>query len=109
MTETDSLLQFEQLISNHDFVLAYFSHDSCNVCHVLLPKIKELIQNDFPNIKLIHCNTERAAKVAAQNSIFTVPSILIFINGKESYRFSRNISLSEFSQTIARPYHLIFD
>lgn len=101
--------EFQKSTSENQFVVAYFSHNKCQVCHALLPKIKHLIKSEFPNIKLIYCDTEKTSEIAAQNCIFTAPSILIFMEGKESYRFSRNISIAELSKTISRPYQMIFD
>ena len=109
METISSLDEFQKLYTENKITLAYFSHESCQVCHVLLPKVKRLLEVNFSKAKLIYCNTEKTAEVAAQNRIFTVPSILIFVDGKESYRLSRNISIPVLSQTISRPYQMMFD
>lgn len=104
-TEAD----FQQEISENDFVLVYFSHEQCNVCKVLKPKISELITSDFPNIKLVYTDTVKSPFLAGQNSVFAVPTLIIFISGKEYSRFSRNIGLYELERTLERPYKMIFD
>lgn len=109
MNVINSLDKFQKSTSENRFVIVYFSHDTCQVCHALLPKIKSLINTEFPHIEFAYCHTEKTAEVAAQNRIFAVPSILIFIDSKESYRFSRNISVQELSRTISRPYEMMFD
>lgn len=109
MNVINSLSEFLKSTSENQFAIVYFSHDKCQVCHVLLPKIKSVINTEFPHVEFFYCHTEKTAEVAAQNRIFTVPSILIFIEGKESYRFSRNISIQELSKTISRPYGIMFD
>jgi len=104
-----SIEEFNQIIKTNASALIYFSHEKCNVCKVLKPKVQNLLQEDYPNIKMFYADTELYPKVAAQNSIFTVPTILIFFDGKEFLRKSRNIGIAELSKAIDRPYNLIFD
>lgn len=97
-----------ELTSSSDAILLYFSHEQCNVCKVLLPKIKELVSNNFPKLELKYINTVEQAEIAAHFQVFTVPTVLIFFEGKEYYRFSRNIGLSQLEEAINRPYQLLF-
>ena len=108
MQNIGSITDFEQLVQTTDMVLAYFSHDSCSVCKVLLPKVKALLKRDFPEVKMAYCNIEQVPEASAQNSVFTAPTLLIFVQGKEYMRYSRNIGLDQLSQTIARPYEMLF-
>ncbi len=48
MKTVRSFIDYEKL-KNNKAVIFYFSHDECNVCKVLLPKIENLIHSDFPN------------------------------------------------------------
>jgi len=49
-----------------------------------------------------------AKEIAGQLSVFTVPTILIFFDGKELIRTSRNISIEQLRGQIRRYYQLIF-
>ncbi len=89
-------------------VLAYFSIDKCNVCKVLKPKVQELVKNEFPQIKLIYIKSDVLPEVAAHNQVFAAPTILIFFEGREYIRKSRNIGIGELQQEIIRPYSMIF-
>ncbi len=109
MTNIASTLEFETLVQQESAVLAYFSHDQCNVCKVLKPKVEELLANKFPKIKALYCNTQSAPEIAATQSVFAVPTIIVWFEGKETYRFSRNVGLQELEQALARPYSLFFD
>jgi len=100
---------FRQLTSHEDAVLVYFSHQHCNVCKVLKPKIAEMVSNHFPRIKLTFLDTVKFPEVAGQQSIFTVPTLLIFFGGREYIRVSRNISVSQLQGQIRRPYELMFN
>lgn len=92
----------------HKGCLIYFSHEKCNVCKVLKPKIHQLLSDNFPKIKMFYCNTELYPDIAGQNSIFTVPTIVIFFDQKEFFRKSRNIGIQELENDLKRPYLLIF-
>ncbi len=99
---------FEELINNSTMTLGYFSHDSCNVCKVLKPKVEDLLNEKFPKVEQVYCNVETSPEIAASNTVFTVPTILVWIEGKETYRLSRNIGLGELEDKIQRPYSMAF-
>jgi len=104
-----SFEEYTETYQNEDAALFYFSHEECNVCKVLKPKIATLIWGDFPKIKLFYVDTREYPDVAAQNGIFTNPVVLIYFQGKEFYRKARNIGIGELQQIIEKPYNLMFD
>lgn len=108
MKEITSLSAFEQLISEKKAVMAYFSHDTCNVCKVLKPKLSAALEENYPEIEQVYVNVERSAEIAGQHSIFTVPVVLIFFDGQESLRKSRNFGIGEIIEAIERPYEILF-
>ena len=109
MESIGTIAEFEDFISSNDMVVGYFSHDKCSVCKVLLPKIKALIHQDFPKAKLVYCDIEKEPALAAQNRVFTAPVVLVFVQGREYVRYSRNIGLNQLAQSIARPYKMLFE
>ncbi len=104
-----SFEQFTETYKNEDAVLFYFSHEECNVCRVLKPKIASLVWGEFPKIKLFYVDTREYPDVAAQNGVFTNPVALIYFQGKEFYRKARNIGIGELQETIEKPYNLLFE
>lgn len=107
-TEIQSLEEFQKIKEKEAALLVYFSTESCNVCKVLKPKVAELIQNEFPKIKLVYVPSDKLPETAAQNRVFAAPTILIFFEGRETIRKSRSIGISELHRDIARGYSLIF-
>lgn len=89
-------------------ILFYFSHNDCNVCKVLKPKVKSLLENQFEKIKFAYINIHEHPEVAAQNRVFAVPTILLFIDGQLTIQKNRNVSISELAKEIERPYNLFF-
>jgi len=108
MKNIQSIAHFQEVTRNNGAALVYFSHDQCNVCKVLKPKVQAMMDEKFPLMPMYYCNTVEKSEVAAQNRIFAVPTVLVFFEGRETFRFSRNIGLSELKNAIARPYSLMF-
>jgi len=96
-------------ISTETAVLLYFSSDSCSVCKVLKPKVAELLQEKFPRMVSNYVDIEKSPVISGQFRIFTIPTILIFFDGKEQVRFSRNIGIQQLEASISRPYNLVFE
>ena len=105
----ETLEQYNEVIEKEDVTLFYFSHEQCNVCKVLKPKVAEMLTTEFPEAKMYYCDTKKSPELAAQNSIFAVPTILVYFGGRESIRKSRNIGINELREHIERPYSMIFD
>lgn len=108
-TSLTSIREFEVALAENKATLVYFSHKRCNVCHVLKPKVKLLIQNEFSKVRLFSVDTEENAEIAAQNRIFTVPTLIVYFEGKEFYKKSRNLGMDELRSALKRPYQLMFD
>ncbi|MBM7580459.1 thioredoxin family protein [Jeotgalibacillus terrae] len=79
--------------------VVYISRNSCSVCHALLPKI-QLVMEDYPAVAFGHILTDSYEEVAGKLSIFTVPVILIFSEGKELLRDARFIRVEEFRESL---------
>ncbi len=100
--------ELERLKSSEAALLIYFSADNCNVCKSLKPKVESIIHQEFPKMKMVYAKTDELPETAGQNRIFTIPSVLVFFDGRETIRKIRNFSLQELVQTIRKPYSLIF-
>jgi len=106
----EELLSIEKIESklSSEVVLFYISSDACNVCKILKPKIHELLNRDFPKIEKFYISIDRVPQIGGRFLVFTVPTVLIFINGSETIRESRNISMSVFREKIERFYNILF-
>ncbi len=72
-------------------------------------EVLEIFLNANPNIGFAYFNVSDAKELAAQNSVFTVPTIVFFIDGKETLRKSRNINLNELKKELKRHYSFLFE
>ncbi len=100
--------ELNKCINDNDAVLVYFSGENCGVCKALQPKIKDTVTDNFPLIKHIYISATIFQETAASLSVFTIPTVIVFFEGKEFIRESRHISISSLIQKIERPYNLFF-
>jgi thioredoxin-like negative regulator of GroEL len=107
--EIQSFAEFLKLRESEPALMGYFSTEACNVCKVLKPKVAELVKSEFPKIKMVYIKSDVFPEIAAQNQVFAAPTILVFFEGKEYIRKSRNIGIGELFQEIQRPYSMIFE
>ena len=97
----------ENLIKEKLGVLLYFSTPTCNVCHALKPKIKEEFARHFPQIEQVFIDSSKAPHIPASMQIFSVPTIVVYLDGKEFARESRNVSVPLLIEKIKRPYDIM--
>lgn len=95
--------------SENGLKLKYFSHDDCNVCKVVMPKVIQLIEQDFPNIDFEFIDIRKHPSEAAGFSVFTVPTVLLLADGIEMVRFVRSFGLEQLREKLQRYHQLYFD
>ena len=105
----DSVAAMQAFVSENAAAVVYFAGADCGVCHILEPKVRALLNDTFPRIVFGRVATEQASELAAQQSVFAVPTLLVFFDGRESFRYARNFSTGEIERDIARPYDLFFN
>lgn len=108
-TEINSLEILIKMIDNEDAILVYFYNNNCAPCISLRPKVEELIKSDFPKMKLVFVNSEENMEIPAAYSVFSNPTLVIFLEGKEYRRESKYISIPQLSEAIERPYNMMFE
>ncbi len=96
-----------ETIENNLAVMLYFSAPTCNVCHALKPKLLEAIDSNFENFEIISVDISETPEIASQFSVFAIPTLLIFLDGKEFLRKSRHMSVDEVIKEIKRPYDIM--
>jgi len=101
------LEELKTVIKNEIGVLLYFSGESCNVCHALRPKFKELFENDFPQIKQIYLDAMENQEISSHYQVLSVPTIIVFMDGREFAREGRSVSLHKLTEQLKRPYSMM--
>jgi len=106
--EIGNIEQLLETIKSENAVLLYFYNDDCPPCLSLRPKVEALLDNSFPEMKLVFVNSKSHPEIPASYGVFANPTLIIFFDGKEFKRFSKYISTSELHQAIKRYYNIIF-
>ena len=97
----------EKSIKENLAVMVYFSSPSCNVCHALKPKLMEALENNFSEFKVESVDISTEEEIAPHFGVFAIPTVLIFLDGKEFLRKSRHMSVDEVMSEIRRPYEIM--
>jgi thioredoxin 1 len=95
----------EQVILDHlrsaAALAVYFSTPQCTVCGVLRPKVEAEIAKRG-GVEFLYIDSAEHPAVAAQHMVFAAPTVLLFIEGNEYRRFSRNFSLEDLAFALDR-------
>jgi len=102
-----TLEQLQQTIKEEVGVLLYFSGEHCSVCHALRPKFKELFDKEFPQLKQIYLDAHENPQISAHYSVFSVPTMIVFMDGREFAREGRSVSLHQLTEQLKRPYGMM--
>jgi thioredoxin-like negative regulator of GroEL len=102
-----TLEQLQTTIREEVGVLLYFSGENCNVCHALRPKFKKLFNKEFPQLKQIYLDAYDNAAISAHFQVFSVPTMIVFMDGREFAREGRAVSLHQLTEQLKRPYGMM--
>jgi len=97
----------QQTLQNNDAVMLYFSAPTCNVCHALKPKLIEAVSAEFPMFVIESIDISETPEIASHFTVFTIPTVLIYFQGREFLRKSRHMSVGEVVESIRRPYNIM--
>ncbi len=72
------------------------------------PKLEAIIRK-YKEMEGIYINIDELKRIAAHYGIFTAPALILYIEGKESIREARHISIDEFEKKLDRYYKMLKD
>ncbi|WP_421808004.1 thioredoxin family protein [Flagellimonas sp.] len=82
--------------------LIFFSSKTCGVCKVLKPKLLDAVQANFPKVGIRLVDVEEEEEFTGQSMVFTLPVVIIKVDGRERYRFARSFSVYEILEKLKR-------
>lgn len=104
--EAQHLDDVREHIKNERLALVYVYGETCSVCHAVMPQIKPIIEQ-FSSIKSIQIDTEKFPEVSGEWTVFTVPVILLFLDGKEVLRAARFIEKNKLETQLMKITHAL--
>jgi thiol-disulfide isomerase/thioredoxin len=103
-TKLSALDEFNDWLGHHALCAAYFSGPDCSVCAALKPKLFELLQQRFPKLVLGEVDCALSPELAAQQTVFAIPTLIVYCDGREAIRKVRGFSLGQLAGELERPY-----
>lgn len=97
----------QKRITSSLLLVAYFSHEECQVCKVLKPKVQNLLET-MPGIEFIYIDTKLHPRISGQHLVFAAPTIIIFSAGQEQRRYSRHFSVEVLARDLERLQRMFF-
>ena len=101
--ELHTIEDVNSFISSNPLSFVYISRTGCSVCHSLLPQVGNLMEK-FPEIQLAHINSAEVEEVAERFTVFSVPALLLFIDGREYLREARAVRMNLFEEKLQKIY-----
>ena len=80
--------KFSQLINQETPVLVDFFAEWCGPCKMLAPVLKEVKDSLGDAVSIIKIDVDKNQALAAQYQVRSVPTMLLFKNGKQVWRES---------------------
>ena len=84
--------KFNELIQSPNPVLVDFYAEWCGPCQIMKPRILDVMERMGDDIQVIQIDVDKEKELAARFRIASVPTLIIFKNGKQQWRQSGIIS-----------------
>lgn len=99
--EAQSLSEVRAVIEENDMAFVFLYGEHCSVCHGVLPQIKPIVEK-YEQIATVQADVEHIPELSGEYTVFTVPVILLFFNGKEVLRMARFIEMDKLSHQLKK-------
>lgn len=83
-------------------LLVLFGGAHCGVCQAIRPRIESLVATRFPQIALAYVDCEQTPAVCAQQVVFSLPVLRLYLDGQLALERGRSFSLQEVEAEIER-------
>ena len=84
--------KFNELIQSTELVLVDFYAEWCGPCKIMKPRILDVAERMGDNVKVVQIDVDKEKELATRFRISSVPTLIIFKNGKQQWRQSGIIS-----------------
>lgn len=107
MRKISTYSEIQEIRRQEAMAFFYFSRPACAVCSAIKPKLINMLK-DFPGIQFHDVNLDEVPEAAGQLSLFTIPAVLVYADGREVIREARYMSIDDISEKIRRPYKFLY-
>jgi thiol-disulfide isomerase/thioredoxin len=107
-TFAQTLEEANNFLRENPAVLVFFSDESCNVGDALSPKLQNMLQEQFVEMKFLEINVQLLPEARGYYNVFVIPTVLAYFDGRETIRQARHISVPKTAMEIERVYNIMF-
>ncbi|AZV43999.1 thioredoxin family protein [Peribacillus asahii] len=94
MQKMMNLNEIKETIQGSPSVLLLVKAGNCGVCESVQFKMSELLKS-YLQVKGMYVFKEDVPEITAEYVVFSAPTLLLFVEGKEIYRVSRFVRFDE--------------
>jgi thioredoxin 1 len=84
--------KFNELIQSTELILVDFYAEWCGPCKIMKPRILDVAERMGDNVKVVQIDVDKEKELATRFRISSIPTLIIFKNGKQQWRQSGIIS-----------------
>ncbi len=101
MEHLTDIKSIEQALHVHRLCLFYIKAPDCGVCSVMLDKVG-MLADRYPSIYSFYTDITEEPLIAGRFLVYSGPTVLLLMEGKEVYRASQFINMEELEQIVNR-------
>ena len=101
MKHLTSIQDIDQTLAENHLCLFNIKAPDCGVCNVRLDKVKHL-SDCYPSLCSFYTDIREEPLIAGRFLVYSGPTVLLLMDGKEIYRASQFINLEELGQMIVK-------
>ena len=99
MEHLKNIQDIEQTVKDNRLCLFYIKAPDCGVCNVMLDKVERLADS-YTSLCSFYTDIREEPLIAGRFLVYSGPTVLLLLEGREIYRASQFINLEELEQTI---------
>ena len=101
MKHQTNINDIELVINRNRLCLFYVKAPGCGVCNVMFSKVGSLTEN-YPQLVSFYTDITEEPLIASRFLVYSGPTVLLILDGKEVYRSSQFIDLKELKRKIGQ-------
>ena len=102
------LARLDAKVASGEGLAVYFTAPDCGVCKVVRPGLMEMMRGEFPRLRWLEVDAASRRDIAGQYRVFSVPTLLVFMDGREVLRRARHLGVGAIRRELERPYDAFF-
>jgi len=104
----DDEVALQRWLTRAPLALLMAGAPECGICQVLKPKLPVSLATAYPRLAMGYLDVGRRPQEAAQWMLYRLPTLILFVEGRESFRWAGSFSVSAVAEAIARPYGFLY-